>query len=172
MHAHAWRVCSKMRSRLDRECGFTLVELMVVLGIAAVLMSIAVNAWADYQRRTLSQSAKETVRAMLSAVRTRALTNGTVESVTFDFAAETVKAGTESRTLTGVDITAFDCPNNKAVASVSTNTITFMPDGTLTATAANGGFGIWIRPRNAQQAQFYMDINPVTGRVKVKRSCP
>lgn len=56
--------CKRMKSNASNEKGFTLVELMVVVGILAILSTVAIPAYVNYMNRT-TQS--EAVTALVNA---------------------------------------------------------------------------------------------------------
>lgn len=60
-----------------RSYGFTLIELMVTITVAAVLMSVAVPSFVDFQRNSELTSATNTLTASLNAARSEAMKHGT-----------------------------------------------------------------------------------------------
>ena len=154
--------------------GFTLVELMVTVTIMAIIMTIAVNAWSQYRQKTRVKSAAEEIRSVLTSARLRALSTRSKASVTFDFANEKVLSSLWSapRTYKGVDLEAFTCSTGTAYPTVTANTMSFTPKGTVSATASNGKMSVLVRPRGAASPTYYLVVNNVTGSVKMVETCP
>jgi type IV fimbrial biogenesis protein FimT len=65
-----------MMRRPRRPHGFTLIELMVTLAIAAILMFLAVPSFVSYQRNTQLTSAANSLLAAINAARGEALKRG------------------------------------------------------------------------------------------------
>ncbi|MEE8331615.1 MAG: prepilin-type N-terminal cleavage/methylation domain-containing protein [Acidimicrobiia bacterium] len=56
-----------MRERLDKDGGFTLIELMVVVLIIAILIAIAIPSFLGFRRNAQDRSAQSDVRNVLLA---------------------------------------------------------------------------------------------------------
>ena len=65
-----------MMRRPRRTHGFTLIELMVTLAIAAILMFLAIPSFVSYQRNTQLTSAANSLLAAINAARGEALKRG------------------------------------------------------------------------------------------------
>lgn len=65
-----------MMRRPRRPHGFTLIELMVTLAIAAILMFLAAPSFVSYQRNTQLTSAANTLLAAINAARGEAMKRG------------------------------------------------------------------------------------------------
>ncbi len=65
-----------MMRRPSRPQGFTLIELMVTLAIAAILMFLAVPSFVSYQRNAQLTSAANTLLAAINAARGEAMKRG------------------------------------------------------------------------------------------------
>ncbi|MCX7994891.1 MAG: prepilin-type N-terminal cleavage/methylation domain-containing protein [candidate division WOR-3 bacterium] len=64
--------------------GFTLVEMMVVIGIIGVIIALAVPNFAGMQRRARIKAAAQTLAQDLRQIRERALSKGIRHVITFD----------------------------------------------------------------------------------------
>ena len=71
---------------MRNESGFTLFELMVVLGIMAILASVAVPGYLGWLPKYRMRSAADDVLATLQHARLRAIRENGIVRVTFDFA--------------------------------------------------------------------------------------
>lgn len=65
-----------MRQHIARSGGFTLIELMVTIAIAAVLMMVAVPSFVTYQRNSEMTSFANTLLASINAARGEAMKRG------------------------------------------------------------------------------------------------
>lgn len=70
-----------MSMRQPRQCGVTLIELLVTLSIAVILMTIAVPNFQDFSRRNRIESATSDLMATLSYARSEAIRRGVKVSV-------------------------------------------------------------------------------------------
>ena len=160
-----------MTTNGKNERGFTLVELVMVMLVLAVMAGMGASAWADMQRKEQARDATDTVRAFLAMARSRAATMGVSQSVTLNMDAAGLSASfAGSRSWPNVKMVAFDCAANTA-KSATTNTFTFKPDGKVSQSAANGGFGVRISDLSGGQAR-YVEVSAATGAVAVKKACP
>ncbi|MDX8389253.1 MAG: type II secretion system protein [Mariprofundaceae bacterium] len=71
-------------ARLSR--GFTLIEMMVTVGIMAILMAIAVSSYGNMKRANDVEGAASGVRSALAAARLQARSTGRTQYVTVDYA--------------------------------------------------------------------------------------
>ncbi|RME58348.1 pilin, partial [Candidatus Parcubacteria bacterium] len=157
-----------------RERGFTLIELMVTIGVAAILMAIAVNAWGEYRTKTRVISAAEEILSALTSARIRALTTHANETVSLDFTQESVATSLWSspRVYKGVDLVAYTCSSATAYPAVTSNTITFTPRGTASGSAAQGKLSVQVKPKGAALPSYFLIVNSVTGSVRMAEVCP
>lgn len=86
---------------MQKNLGFTIVELMTVIGLIAILMSIAVPniiGWLpDYRLR----SGTEEIQSTLQLARLRAINGNTTATVSFNIANETYQASVGGQTFKG-----------------------------------------------------------------------
>lgn len=69
-----------MKQNRDRERGFTLIELMVVIGIIAILSAIGIPAYQNYLRKAAMTDMLQTFVPYRTAVELCALDHGGVDS--------------------------------------------------------------------------------------------
>lgn len=118
-----------IRRGLDRDEGFTLIELMVVVMIIAVLIAIAIPSFLGFRKSAQDRSAQSELRNVLLSEKAYWLDNG-------DY------------TETAGDITAFE-PNAVITADATTGVVLDLRDTDsdivcLTRTAESGNtFSIW-----------------------------
>jgi len=155
--------------------GFTLVELMVTITIASILMTIAVGAWGALREKTRVKSTAEEIRSVLTAARLQALSTRSNASVAFDFAGETVTSSlwTAPRVYKGVDLVAYTFSSCTVQAGSASNTITFKSTSSAFGSAGvSGNLALLVRPKGAVSPAYYLVVNGVTGRVKMREACP
>jgi prepilin peptidase dependent protein D len=69
-----------MKQKTDRQRGFTLIELMVVIGIIAILSAIGIPAYQNYLRKAAMTDMLQTFVPYRTAVELCALDHGGVDS--------------------------------------------------------------------------------------------
>jgi prepilin-type N-terminal cleavage/methylation domain-containing protein len=74
----------RIARRLDRCSGFTLIELMVVVGLIAVLLFIAAPFTVRYRTRADAREHAERIRGILASARDQAIATGQPTWVLFD----------------------------------------------------------------------------------------
>lgn len=123
----------RLRNRRDREEGFTLIELMVVVLIIAILIAFAIPTFLGARRRAQDRNAQSSVRNTLSAA-------DTIYSDDQDYTQVTAAAlGQEEPSLTFVAGNAVsDAPKTVSVHAADANNLY------LTADSDSGTcFAIW-----------------------------
>jgi len=159
-------VARQARERYPQR-GFTLIELMVVIGIAAILLGIAVGAWGTLRENSRVNSAKETVVSVLQQMRLRALSTSVDQIVNFDWTNDTVSYTTNALHISSfapVDIQGFKC-TGAVLKSAGTDTFTFSPRGTVTFSDNNAQN---LRVMEVGSGKVYtIKVNSVTGRIAV-----
>jgi general secretion pathway protein G len=64
---HIWSLRGVARARAAANRGFTIIELMLVVGLLGVLISIAIPAYGSYRNKALTRAAAQDIAAMSSA---------------------------------------------------------------------------------------------------------
>jgi len=93
-------VVRQVSVRQEREAGFSLIELMVVIGIMAIITAIALPAYSSWRERTAARNAADGLMAHLKQARIMAVSDNRCVEVHFDVAAPygyTVDAGPNPR---------------------------------------------------------------------------
>lgn len=70
-----------MRTSIFRLRGFTLIELMTVIAIAAILMTVAAPSFIEFQRNSALTSTTNTLTAALNSARSEAMKHGSFAMV-------------------------------------------------------------------------------------------
>ena len=117
-----------IRSGLNKDEGFTLIELMVVVMIIAVLIAIAIPSFLGFRASAQDRSAQSEIRNVL-------------------LAEKAVWLDTNAYTETTADITAFE-PNATVTADTTTGVVPQLASDTnivcLTRTSDSGSvFAVW-----------------------------
>lgn len=127
-----------MKMKLSRAAGFTLLELLVALGIASALMSVAVPTFMAWLPTLHLSSATQQVAADLKFARGRAISQNTSYQVSFNGSSYVVQKCAGSCVNEGGDIAL---PSGITVSA--SGTPQFLPRGTSTGntviTLSNGG---------------------------------
>ncbi|MBI4489683.1 MAG: GspH/FimT family pseudopilin [Deltaproteobacteria bacterium] len=123
----------KLHKHIQSPSGFTVIELMVTIGVAAILMGIAIPSFLSWLPTIRLSSAARQIATDLQLARMRAISQNISLTVTFDAANGTYSFGTDSRNLDDLypGITITTAPTNP----------TFTPRGTanaITVTISNG----------------------------------
>jgi len=127
-----------MRERLDKEEGFTLIELMVVVLIIAVLVAIAIPSFLGFRNRAQDRSAQADLRNTLLGEKAYWTDGGAFTTVEADLKAfePTLIINTTAATDTGVYVSMSVAANDDAVclvqASASNNQFAVFEDSSAT----------------------------------------
>ncbi len=155
----------------NRDEGYTLVEVLVVVALLGVMMAIAVSGWSSWARASQQAGTASSIRTTLRAAQQRAVTEGRSACVLFDTAADTytvyrgacddparVKVlgpvGTESP---DVEISS---PSFTSSAGVVSQGVTFRARGTAWA-------GRVLITRRGSSKTYTITVERLTGRVTV-----
>ena len=102
--------------RIKKQLGFSLVELVVTIGIAAILMGVATYAFNQMHKKSLAESEIRQMAADINDLRVRALTTKQPQGITLNANNYILSAYTSS---TG----AYTTPTQQT--TVATRTVTF-----------------------------------------------
>jgi prepilin-type N-terminal cleavage/methylation domain-containing protein len=102
------------KKTMRKNLGFTALELMVVIGLIAILMSIAVPSLIGWLPDYRLRSGTEDIQSALQLARLRAINGNTTATVSFDLGNESYQASVGGQTFkagqmpTGVNIFSAD----------------------------------------------------------------
>jgi type IV fimbrial biogenesis protein FimT len=118
--------------QVARQGGFSLIEMMVVLGIMAIILAVALPAFNAWRESTALQSAEETLMAHIKQARIMAVSGNRSVSVTFTTNSYTVdSAGTNPQQYLLSDYSK-SLTMNAAFTNTPATTLIFDSDGTAT----------------------------------------
>lgn len=69
---------------VHQDAGFTMLEIMVTIGIAGILMAVAVSGWQGWARASAQDGLVTELRGVLRTAQQRAVTEGSSTCVLFD----------------------------------------------------------------------------------------
>jgi general secretion pathway protein H len=146
------------RPRLIAQRGFTLIEMLVVLTIAALIVGLALPRLTGATETATLRTAAHEVAAALRNTRSLAMTRGQTEAFVIDIANGAFRAGTASpgRLPRGVRLALVTVTSDQA--SASQGRIQFFADGSSTG----GGL---LLATGKKRSQVLVDW--LTGRVSV-----
>lgn len=159
--------------------GFTLVELMVVLGMLAIALTIGVPNFIQWRKSLELRDAASVVSAVLMEARTKAVVERRNYTVAFDENADTYTttkwlagaADETGGTVTGrvgpawrsVDI--YDDDTDSSCPTFSDLNVVFRPNSTADTL---GNEAVFLRDTNVTQ-RYRVKVLGVTGRITVER---
>ena len=119
------------RPRTLADAGFTMIETIVVTGIAGTLMAIAVTGWQSWSKASEQDGFVTEIQLVLRQAQQRAVTTGSSICVDFDAATEswTVKSGRCDGTTTTLEATR-KAPKGLDLVTPSFDYGTSVPDRT------------------------------------------
>jgi general secretion pathway protein H len=124
---------SKIAPRRGRRSGFTLIEVIVVLGVMALITAIAVPRLTGAQAKTDLQAAARELAAALRSTRNLAMTSGRAEIFSVDTASGAFRPGASrmpSRVPSGIRLLLVTTTDDQVNAT--TGGIRFFADGSST----------------------------------------
>lgn len=154
-------------SQRPRDEGFTLLEVMVTIGIMGLVLAFSVSGWSRYARAHEQSGTAQELRTTLRTTQQRAVTEGTSMCVNFATTSYTVWRGT----CTGGDRVQGPIQTNGAArlatpvftpltAAQAANTLVFTPRGT----ASQGDVHV-TRPGSTKD--YKVAVDGFTGRVSL-----
>jgi len=138
--------------RAERDRGFTLVELLVVMVVVGLLAAIAVPIFLTQRQKARDTAVKSDVTNVGKEIATYYVDNANSLAGTVDVAGGVVTLKDGATTVTTIDLTggttcASGCTYN------STNVVTYLSGGTCTT--ATGWYVTLWNPDGAQKTWYY-----------------
>lgn len=140
----------------DREAGFTLLETVIVLAIAALVFSVGALSLSSLKKQMTPLSVAGQIAEMMNTARIEARREGAEQSVTIDLKTKTVvRESAERDLIIPADYSLSVVVGRETVTGSKTVQIYFLPDGT-----SSGGEIVISSP---QGVAARVDINWLTG---------
>ncbi len=115
---------------MDRQRGFTLIEMLVVLGIIALTLGVSMPLLTAGSAATSAESAAEQIAAGLRATRAMAVGYGRATDFTIDVARGLAGNGDQLRRIAADDVVRLTLYTaDGAVTGANSGAIRFYPDG-------------------------------------------
>ncbi|MEZ5332947.1 MAG: type II secretion system protein [Thermoanaerobaculia bacterium] len=185
MREHEIQHRRSVRRARPRASGFTLLELLIILGVVGILAAVVVPAFIEMMWRQKVENAARITTVQMRAARFRAIQSGQEHGVWADFANERVVLFQGTSAAAGTEINAYPLPlgihfQGPGDASANgANAVVFTP---VTNEDATGGWVVFnpdgsaddeggIRVSMPERGLFYETrIEPMaTGRVAVRK---
>lgn len=116
-------------NRTQQQLGFTLFELLVTLGIIAILAAIAIPSFAGSIARSRAEDLAVQFYSALTGARTEAITTNQVVQFTMNSCSWTISGGGNTNPVTTTPSVASGV--NCVVTSGATAQLIFRPDGSI-----------------------------------------
>jgi prepilin-type N-terminal cleavage/methylation domain-containing protein len=153
----------------DRDDGYTLVEVLVVMSLLGVMMAIAVSGWSSWARSSQQAGTATSIQTTMRAAQQRAVTEGRSACVLFDTAADTYTVyrgacddAAKVRVLGPIGTQSGDveisAPSFTSLAGVVRQGVTFRARGTAWA-------GQVLVTRRGAAKTYTIAVERLTGRV-------
>lgn len=113
---------------MNRENGFTLIELIVALAVLAVLTALAVPSFRETMQNNRLVTRSNDIVTALNLARSEAIKRGEVVNVSANGA--NWNSGILVRTASGTDIRVFPAFTGNITVTAALTTISFQPNGT------------------------------------------
>lgn len=148
----------------ERMLGFSLIEMMAVIGIAAILLALGAGAYVQWREDTRIASSKEDIVTILQMARLRAMSRGASQVVTFNWSTDTVSYTTnvsQTKSYVNVDLQGFTCTGS-VLKPAGTDTFTFSRRGTVTFSGPQN-----LRVSAPGGGKMYIiQVRSITGRIQ------
>lgn len=159
-------------SQPPRDSGFTLLEIMVVIGLMSVMAALGVGAWKSWTAAEAQNGAAADLQTIMRQTQVRAVTEGVNFCVTFDTAANTYtvyrytchsptgNVKVNGPFTLGDSRVQLSNVNFTAVAPATSTEVTFRASGTATP-------GELKLTRTGSTKTYTLKVEGLTGRVSV-----
>lgn len=143
----------------NRQAGFTLIEMVAVLAIAALVFSVSALSLSALKGRATPMKSADEIAQMMNAVHMSARNTTDPQSVMIDLKTKRVTAVKQSGIQISEDYSLSVVVGRETVSNEKSPEIFFLPDGT------SSGAEILISSPKGEKAR--VDVNWLTGLARV-----